>query len=142
MAGTRTGFGQPTWLETHAPAEVTATAITCSVEAGAAMVGNTHCDELNYNLTGENVHFGTPSNVDAPGRIPGGSSNGSAAAVAGGLVDFALGTDCGCSVRIPASCCGILGIRPTQGRVSLSGATSTSGRARPFSDGPPRGLCR
>jgi amidase len=67
------------------------------------------------------VHFGTPVNVNAPGRVPGGSSNGSAAAVAGGLVDFALGTDCGGSVRIPASYCGIIGLRPTHGRVADKG---------------------
>jgi amidase len=86
------------------------------------MVGRTHCDELCYSLTGENAHYGAPVNVNAPGRVPGGSSNGSAAAVAGGLVDFALGTDCGGSVRIPASYCGILGMRPTWGRVPLDGA--------------------
>ena len=86
------------------------------------MVGRTHCDELCYSLTGENVHYGAPVNVNAPGRIPGGSSNGSAAAVAGKLVDFAIGSDCGGSVRIPASYCGILGLRPTWGRVSLDGA--------------------
>jgi len=121
VAGTRTGFGQPSWLATHDVAEVTAAAIARLVGAGASMVGKTHCDELCYSLTGENVHYGTPVNVNAPGRIPGGSSNGSAAAVAGGLVDFAIGTDCGGSVRIPASYCGILGIRPTHGRVTLAG---------------------
>jgi amidase len=89
--------------------------------AGADMIGKTHCDELCYSLTGENVHYGTPVNVNAPGRVPGGSSNGSAAAVAGDLVDFALGTDCGGSVRIPASYCGIIGLRPTHGRVSDGG---------------------
>ena len=85
------------------------------------MIAKANCDELCYSLTGENVHFGTPVNVNAPGRVPGGSSNGSAAAVAGGLVDFALGTDCGGSIRIPASYCGILGLRPTHGRVSAEG---------------------
>ena len=85
------------------------------------MVGKTHTDELAYSLTGENVHYGTPVNPRDPRRIPGGSSNGSAAAVAGGLVDFALGTDCGGSVRLPASYCGLLGMRPTHGRVPLDG---------------------
>jgi len=85
------------------------------------MIGRTHCDELCYSLTGENVHYGMPVNVNAPGRIPGGSSSGSAAAVAGQLVDFAIGTDCGGSVRIPASYCGIFGMRPTWGRVTLEG---------------------
>lgn len=121
IAGARTGFGQPDWLRTHPPATETAEAVTRLLGAGADMVGKTHCDELCYSLTGENVHFGTPVNVNAPGRVPGGSSNGSAAAVAGGLVDVALGTDCGGSVRIPASYCGIIGLRPTHGRVSDAG---------------------
>src|ERR1044071_395597 len=121
IEGARTGFGQPDWLRTHPPARETATAVKQLLAAGADMVGKTHCDELCYSLTGENVHFGTPVNVNAPGRGPGGSSNGSAAAVAGGLVDFALGTDCGGSIRIPASYCGIIGLRPTHGRVSAEG---------------------
>jgi amidase len=79
-------------------------------------------DELAYSLTGANPHHGTPTNADAPGRTPGGSSSGSAAAVAGGLCDFALGTDTGGSVRVPASYCGVPGIRPSHGAVSLEGA--------------------
>jgi amidase len=121
IAGARTGFGQPDWLRTHAAATETADAVRRLLVAGADMVAKAHCDELCYSLTGENVHFGTPVNVNAPGRVPGGSSNGSAAAVAGGLVDFALGTDCGGSVRIPASYCGLIGLRPTHGRVSDAG---------------------
>ena len=121
IAGARTGFGQPDWLRTHPPATENANAVNQLLTAGADMAGKTHCDELCYSLTGENVHFGTPVNVNAPGRVPGGSSNGSAAAVAGGLVDFALGTDCGGSIRIPASYCGIIGLRPTHGRVSAEG---------------------
>ena len=85
------------------------------------MVGKTHTDELAYSLNGENVHYGTPTNPRAPGRIPGGSSSGSAAAVSGGLVDFALGTDCGGSVRLPASYCGIYGIRTTHGLIPIDG---------------------
>ena len=122
IKGHRTGFGHPDWLRTHPPAKRTAEAVKRLLAAGADMVGRTHCDELCYSLTGENVHYGAPVNVNAPGRIPGGSSNGSAAAVAGKLVDFAIGSDCGGSVRIPASYCGILGMRPTWGRVSLDGA--------------------
>jgi amidase len=122
IEGRRTGFGHPDWLATHPPAARTAPAVELLLAAGADMVGRTHCDELCYSLTGENVHYGAPVNVNAPGRIPGGSSNGSAAAVAGGLVDFALGSDCGGSVRIPASYCGILGLRPTWGRVPLDEA--------------------
>jgi amidase len=121
IAGVRTGFGQPDWLRTHEAPRETAVAVKAVLAAGADMAGKTHCDELCYSLTGENVHFGTPVNVNAPGRVPGGSSNGSAAAVAGGLVDFALGTDCGGSIRIPASYCGIIGLRPTHGRVSDEG---------------------
>jgi amidase len=121
IAGARTGMGQPDWLRTHAPETGTADAVRRLLAAGADLVAKAHCDELCYSLTGENVHYGTPVNVNAPGRVPGGSSNGSAAAVAGGLVDFALGTDCGGSVRIPASYCGIIGLRPTHGRVSAAG---------------------
>ena len=84
-------------------------------------VGKTHTDELSRGILGENAHYGTPTNPKAPGRVPGGSSSGSAAAVAGGLVDFAIGTDTGGSVRIPASFCGIFGIRPRHGRLSLVG---------------------
>jgi amidase len=121
IAGHRTGNGNPTWLDTHAPAERTASAVERVLAAGANMVGKTHTDELAYSLNGENVHYGTPTNPRAPGRIPGGSSSGSAAAVAGGLVDFALGTDCGGSVRLPASYCGIYGIRTTHGLVPADG---------------------
>lgn len=121
IAGTRTGYGHPAWLESHPPAEATAEAVRLMLRAGAKLVGRTISDELCYSLSGENFHFGTPINPRAPERIPGGSSSGSAAAVAGGVVDFALGTDCGGSVRVPASYCGIFGMRPTYGRVSLDG---------------------
>ena len=124
IAGHRTGFGSPEWLRTHEPATETAVAILRLLDAGARMIGKTHTDELAYSLTGENAHYGTPVNVRAPDRIPGGSSTGSAAAVAAGLVDFALGTDCGGSVRIPASYCGILGMRPTVDRVPTDGVIS------------------
>jgi len=121
IAGHRTGNGNPVWLDTHEAAERTASAVESVLAAGAQMVGKTHTDELAYSLNGENVHYGTPTNPRAPGRIPGGSSSGSAAAVAGGLVDFALGTDCGGSVRLPASYCGIYGIRTTHGLVPADG---------------------
>lgn len=122
IAGHRTGFGSPEWLATHPAATRTAPTVAALLAAGADMRGKTHTDELTYSLNGENAHYGTPVNVNAPGRIPGGSSSGSAAAVAGGLVDFAIGSDTGGSVRAPASFCGIYGIRPTHGRVSLEGA--------------------
>ncbi|HJQ63038.1 MAG TPA: amidase [Burkholderiales bacterium] len=122
IAGHRTGFGSPEWFATHAAAVRTAPAVQRLLDAGADMIGKTHTDELTYSLNGENPHYGTPVNVNAPGRIPGGSSSGSAAAVAASLCDFALGSDTGGSVRAPASYCGIYGMRPTHGRVSLEGA--------------------
>jgi len=121
IRGHRTGFGHPTWLSTHDPAQETAPVIQELLDAGATLVGKTVTDELTYSLSGENVHYGTPVNPAAPDRIPGGSSNGSAVAVAGRLVDFALGTDCGGSVRVPASYCGLYGLRPSHGRVSARG---------------------
>jgi len=122
VAGHKTGFGSPDWLRTHPEAARTAPVIQQLLGAGAHMVGKTHTDELTFSLNGENAHYGTPVNVNAQGRIPGGSSSGSAAAVAGGLVDFALGSDTGGSVRAPASFCGIYGLRPSHGRVTLEGA--------------------
>jgi len=122
VAGHQTGFGSPDWLATHDAASATAPAVQRVLDAGARMVGKTHTDELTYSLNGENAHYGTPVNVNAPGRIPGGSSSGSAAAVAAALVDFALGSDTGGSVRAPASFCGIYGMRPTHGRIPLAGA--------------------
>ncbi len=122
VAGHRTGFGSPDWLATHEPATATASVATRLLAAGATMVGKTHTEEMAFSLTGENAHYGTPRNVAAPGRVPGGSSSGSAAAVAGRLVDFAIGSDTGGSVRGPASFCGIYGIRPTYGRIPLDGA--------------------
>jgi amidase len=121
IAGYRTGNGHPRWLETHPPAERTASAVERLLSAGAHLVGKTYCDEMTYSINGENVHYGTPVNPRALGRIPGGSSSGSASAVSGGLVDFALGTDCGGSVRIPASYCGIYGIRTSHGLVPADG---------------------
>ena len=121
IAGSRTGFGHPIWLATHEAPSETAVAVQRLLDAGADLAGKTHTDELAYSLTGENRHYGTPVNARAPDRIPGGSSNGSAAAVTAGLVDFAIGTDCGGSVRLPASYCGIFGMRPTVDRVPLDG---------------------
>ncbi len=121
VVGAKTGFGNPDWLRTHEPAARTAPAVQMLLDAGARLVGKTHTEEMAWSLTGENAHYGTPVNVRAPGRVPGGSSSGSAAAVAAGLVDFALGSDTGGSVRLPASYCGILGLRPTHDRISLDG---------------------
>jgi len=121
VEGHVTGGGNPDWKATHPPAERNAWIVQTLVDAGAAMVGKTHTDELTRGILGENAHYGTPINSKAPDRVPGGSSSGSAAAVAGGLVDFALGSDTGGSVRIPASFCGLYGLRPTHGRIPLEG---------------------
>jgi amidase len=122
VAGAVTGYGNPDWARTHPPAAATAPAVLSLLQAGATLRGKTKTVELAYGLTGENVWYGTPTNPAAPDRFPGGSSCGSAAAVAAGLVDFALGSDTGGSVRIPASYCGVFGIRPSWGAVNLTGA--------------------
>lgn len=127
IAEHRTGNGHPLWLETHPPAQRSASSVQRLLDAGARIIGKTHTDEMAFSLNGENVHYGTPTNPKAPGRIPGGSSSGSAAAVAGGLVDFALGTDCGGSVRLPASYCGIYGVRSSHGLVPADGIVPLAG---------------
>jgi len=126
VAGHVSGAGNPDWLRTHAAADETAPAVQRLLDAGADLIGKTVMDELAFGSVGENRHYGTPVNSAAPGRVPGGSSSGSASAVAGGLVDFALGTDSACSVRLPASVCGLYGMRPTHGRVPLDGVIPLS----------------
>ncbi len=121
IAGARAGSGNPGWLDEQQPANRHAGAIQRLLDAGATVVGKTICDEFFYSVAGINAHYGTPPNLRAPGRIPGGSSSGSAAAVGAGACDFALGSDTGGSVRVPASFNGIFGIRPTHGRIDLSG---------------------
>ena len=121
VAGHVTGGGNPDWERTHGPAERTAPPVQALLDAGATLVGKTHTDELTRGILGRNPHYGTPVNPAAPGRVPGGSSSGSASAVAGGVVDFALGSDTGGSVRMPSSFCGLYGLRPTHGRISLDG---------------------
>ncbi|NOU67696.1 amidase [Paenibacillus sp. LMG 31461] len=121
IKGHVSGAGNPDWLRTHSPAERTSRSIAQLLQAGAQMTGITNTDELMFSLSGENIHYGTPVNPRSPDCLPGGSSSGSAVAVAAGLVDFALGTDTAGSVRIPASYCGIYGFRPTQGIVSTEG---------------------
>jgi amidase len=122
IAGTRTGGGSPDWLAAQQPARAHSAAVAKILAAGATVTGKTICDEFFFSGSGINAHYGTPVNVRAPGRIPGGSSSGSAAAVAADACDFALGSDTGGSVRMPASYCGVYGLRPTHGRIDLAGA--------------------
>ena len=122
VAGHPTGFGSPDWLGTHDVPRAHSFVAQRLLDAGARLIGKTHTEEMAFSITGENAHYGTPRNPAAPDRVPGGSSSGSASAVAGGLVDFAIGSDTGGSVRAPASFCGIYGIRPTHGRISMAGA--------------------
>nr|WP_157810347.1 amidase family protein [Vibrio sp. HA2012] len=126
VKGYVTGAGNPTWLATHQPAEGTSPVITELLAQGAECVGRVQTDELAYSLNGQNVHYGTPVNPKAEDCIPGGSSSGSAVAVARGEADFAIGTDTGGSVRVPASYCGIYGLRPTLGKLSLDCAFELS----------------
>ena len=124
VQGTRTGAGNPVWVSQHAPASTSAHAVRWLLEAGAQWVGKTVTDELAFSLAGVNSHYGTPVNPAAPERIPGGSSSGSAVAVAAGYVDIGLGSDCGGSCRLPASYCGVWGFRPTQGLIAKNGGFS------------------
>ena len=121
VAGSVTGGGNPDWHGQQTPAATSAVVVQRLLKAGAAMVGKTVTDELAFSLEGENEHYGTPINPRCPDRLPGGSSSGSAVAVAAGLADLGLGTDTGGSVRVPASFCGLYGFRPTHGRVPLEG---------------------
>ena len=121
IAGYPTGFGNPDWAATHSIPEGSAPVVDRLLKAGASVAGKVILDELAYSLEGRNAHYGTPKNAKAPGRIVGGSSSGSAAAVAAGLVDFALGSDTGGSVRVPAALTGTFGIRPSHGRISTAG---------------------
>ncbi|BBE74868.1 amidase [Oharaeibacter diazotrophicus] len=121
VAGHVTGCGNPDWARTHAPAKRHAAAVKALLDAGSTLVGKAITDEISLGLVGRNRFEGTPLNPKAPDRVPGGSSSGSASAVAGGLVDTALGTDSGGSVRTPAAFCGLYGLRPTLGRISCEG---------------------
>ena len=121
VAGVPTGGGNHDWPTGRPVPAKHAWAVQTLLDAGATLIGKTITDEVSLGILGENAFDGTPVNVRAPGRVPGGSSSGSAAAVAAGLCDTALGTDTGGSVRVPASFCGLYGIRPTHGRLDVSG---------------------
>jgi Asp-tRNA(Asn)/Glu-tRNA(Gln) amidotransferase A subunit family amidase len=121
VAGQRIGAGNPAWLA-EAPVESAhAGAVAVLLNAGADVVGIAQTDELAFSLAGTNIHYGTPLNPAAPGRITGGSSSGSAAAVAAGHADLGLGTDTAGSIRVPASYCGLYGLRTTHDVVDRSG---------------------
>lgn len=121
VAGYPTGGGQPFILAMSGIKTQSAATVQKLLDAGARFAGKTVTDELAFSMNGQNAHFGSPINGGAPDRITGGSSSGSASAVSHRLCDFALGTDTGGSVRAPANHCGLVGLRPTHGRVSLQG---------------------
>ncbi|WPZ32944.1 amidase [Thalassobaculum sp. OXR-137] len=121
VAGHPTGGGNHDWPTGRAVPTRNAWAVQRLLDGGATLVGKTITDEVSLGILGESAFDGTPVNVNAPGRVPGGSSSGSAAAVAAGLCDTALGTDTGGSVRVPSSFCGLYGIRPTHGRLPVDG---------------------
>jgi aspartyl-tRNA(Asn)/glutamyl-tRNA(Gln) amidotransferase subunit A len=118
-AGVRTTYGSKVFAD-HVP-DTTASAVVRLERAGYASVGKTNLHEFAWGITSENPHYGSVPNPAAPGRVAGGSSGGNAAALAAGLVEAALGTDSGGSVRIPAACCGITGFKPTYGLVPIDG---------------------
>jgi amidase len=118
VRGHRMGCGNPHWAARQEPSPVSAPVVQSLLAAGGRCLGTTWLDEFAFGLAGENAWGGTPPNPRAPGRIPGGSSSGSAAAVALGEADLALGTDTAGSIRAPASWCGLWGFRPSHGAVS------------------------
>ena len=115
------GWGNPDRFAEAKPAKATAPAVQKLLDAGARFIGKTQTEELAFSMIGQNVHFAHPVNPAAPDRVTGGSSSGSAAAVAGGLADIGTGSDTGGSVRAPASFCGLIGLRTTHGAISLEG---------------------
>ena len=121
VAGVPTGGGNHDWAKANPIPERHASVVQTLLDAGADLIGKTITDEVSLGILGENAFDGTPLNSAAPDRVPGGSSSGSAAAVAAGLCDTALGTDTGGSMRVPSSFCGLYGIRPTHGRLDLTG---------------------
>jgi amidase len=121
VAGVVTGGGNHDWPTGRPIPTKHSWAVQTLLDGGATLIGKTVTDEVSLGILGENAFDGTPKNLRAPGRVPGGSSSGSAAAVAAGICDTALGTDTGGSVRVPSSFCGLYGIRPTHGRIDTTG---------------------
>ena len=123
IAGHKVSIGNPDWYAAASPAAETAPALLRLLDAGATLTGITICDEFLYSVLGTNIHCGTPVNIRALRHVTGGSSCGSAAAVAAAMCDFALGSDTGGSIRVPAAFCGLYGLRPTHGRIDMLGVT-------------------
>lgn len=121
IAGVPTTAGSAAVARDARPADADAACLAGLRAAGCVFVGKTNLHELAAGGTGVNPHFGTPTNPLDPALIPGGSSSGSAVAVATGEVDLALGTDTGGSIRTPSACCGITGLKPTWGRIPVDG---------------------
>jgi Asp-tRNA(Asn)/Glu-tRNA(Gln) amidotransferase A subunit family amidase len=118
-AGVRTTYGSAIFRD-HVPS-ATAGSVARLLDAGYVMVGKANLHEFAWGITSENDHYGWVPNPAAPGRVAGGSSGGSAAALAAGLVDAALGSDSGGSIRIPAACCGVVGLKVSFGAVPMDG---------------------
>jgi amidase len=123
IKGRKVGNGNPNYYEHATPALETAPVITRLLDSGASCTGINICDEFFYSVLGANAHYGQPVNSRAPEHVTGGSSCGSAAAVAASMCDFALGSDTGGSIRVPASFSGLYGLRPSFGRIDTKGAT-------------------
>lgn len=121
IKGHITGAGNPDWKRTHAVASANAPVVNTLLANGATILGKSLTDELAFSLDGINVHYGTPLNSLYRERIPGGSSSGSVSAVAGGIVDFGIGSDTAGSIRVPSAYCGLYGIRPTHGAIDING---------------------
>ncbi|MFQ3235233.1 MAG: amidase [Paraglaciecola sp.] len=118
IKGLPTSAGNPDWLRTHPVSQATSPVVSKLLANGATLVGKTITDELAFSLNGQNIHYGTPVNILANNRLPGGSSSGSAVAVSDKSADIGLGTDTGGSIRVPASYNGLVGLRTTHGLVS------------------------
>ena len=119
IKGFKTSCGNPDFYKHSTEAIENAPFLQKILNEGAILEGITICDEFFYSIIGENIHYGTPINKNAPNCVPGGSSSGSAAALTQIDYDFTIGTDTGGSVRVPASFCGVFGFRPTHGRINL-----------------------
>jgi aspartyl-tRNA(Asn)/glutamyl-tRNA(Gln) amidotransferase subunit A len=118
-AGIRTTYGSQIYAD-HVPTR-TASVIERLVAAGAVVVGKANLHEFAWGVTSQNPWYGTVQNPLHPGRTTGGSSGGNAAALAAGLCDIGIGTDTGGSIRLPAACCGVVGLKPSWGRIPIDG---------------------